>query len=251
MRHHRISTILIVFAAAALLTSGARGQYPVDNQVGQIDNRVNGELYGNNEPTNRTVPYQTRVLPSEVRFARWRSGALPSEIEMNRAAFGPITQNGEIDYIPRQSPLQRAMGLPEPQLYNPAYDPAKPIDRRVAQQQLNNVPGGYPQNAREGMQASYRIPGALVTKRRPTVQPVAPQPPAQQPQPPKDRNTPTDAFVPALTPAPYEPLPTGQLNSDIRYTPYATPGAVLIHHPRPQPRDKSLADPQNQNQQNP
>jgi hypothetical protein len=235
----------------AALAPMAWAQHPVDTQVGQIDNRVNGELYGNNESRGKPAPYQTEVLPSEVRFARWRSGALPSEIEMNRAAFGPLTQNGEIDYIPRQSPLQRAMGLPEPQLYNPAYDPARPIDRRVAQQQLNNVPGGYPQNAREGMQASYRIPGALVTKRRP-VQPVAPQqPPAQQPQPPKDRNTPTDAFVPALTPAPYEPLPTGQLNNDIRYTPYATPGAVLIHHPRPQPRDKSLADPQNQNQQNP
>src|SRR5437764_4112172 len=146
MRHGHLQTGLFTLLLTAIAPM-TWAQYPVDNQVGQIDNRVNGELYGNNEPTNRTVPYQTRVLPSEVRFARWRSGALPSEIEMNRAAFGPITQNGEIDYIPRQSPLQRAMGLPEPQLYNPAYDPARPIDQRVSRQANNNIPAGYPQNA--------------------------------------------------------------------------------------------------------
>ena len=62
------------------------------------------------------------------------------------------------------------------------------IDQRVSRQVNNNIPAGYPQNAREGMQASYRIPGALVTqRRRPTVQPTAPQPPA--PLPPTSATT--------------------------------------------------------------
>src|SRR5437764_9464951 len=39
MRHHRIPTVLVAVAAAAALLAGgsAKAQYPVDNQVGQID----------------------------------------------------------------------------------------------------------------------------------------------------------------------------------------------------------------------
>jgi hypothetical protein len=40
---------------------------------------------------------------------------------MNYNAVGPLSPNGAISYVPKPSPVQQAMKLPEPQLYNPAY----------------------------------------------------------------------------------------------------------------------------------
>lgn len=113
-----------VLRAAAIIVASiaipAMAQYPAGNQVGQVDNRVGGELYGNNSNVLTLRPYQVRLLPSEERNAVVRSGMLPSELELNTSAGGPLSPNGVLDYI-TLSPLQRDMHL-TPQLYNPAYD---------------------------------------------------------------------------------------------------------------------------------
>jgi hypothetical protein len=245
VRHRRL---IPLFAAAVLagLPLAARAQYPVDNQVGQVDSRVNGELYGNEGDRKENRNYQLRLLPSEIRNARMRSGMLPSEYEMNRAALGPLTQNGDLDYITRQSPLQQALGLPSPQLINPAYDPDR---RRLQRFGLPPAPGGYPQTARQGMYASTRKPGALTHPQqgqRPR------QIAGQEPTPMTDANRPRDWAVPALTPAPDRPLPNGQLPDDLRYNPNATSGAQILsknpiqqQQPSPQratPKPPSLSD---------
>jgi hypothetical protein len=124
--------LVVVLALAAI----ALGQWQVNTQVGRVNNRVGGELYGNN--TNMgSIRYgsytQTTVLPSEARYATWRSGALPSEIAMNARGVGPLAPNGAISYIPSQSSLQAAMKTPAPQLYNPAYNiGTRPLDTQLA-----------------------------------------------------------------------------------------------------------------------
>ena len=114
-----------VYMAAALsmfLAIPALAQRQVDNHAGQVDTRVGGELYGNNSDVFRLRPYQVQLLPSEERNAVFRSGMLPSELELNRSSIGPLSPNGVLDYISSRSPLQRAMNLPAPQLYNPSYE---------------------------------------------------------------------------------------------------------------------------------
>lgn len=122
--------MVVALAAVAL------GQWQVNNQVGAVNNRVGGELYGNNTNMGsvRYAAYSQRtVLPSEARYATWRSGALPSEIAMNAAAVGPLAPNGAISYVPPPSPVQSAMKTPMPQLYNPAYDlGGRPLDAQIA-----------------------------------------------------------------------------------------------------------------------
>jgi hypothetical protein len=236
---------------AAAVLSGlplfARAQYPADNQVGQVDTRVGGELYGNEGDRKGNANYQLRLLPSEERFARWRSGMLPSEYEMNRAAQGPLTPNGDIDYITRQSPLQQAMRLPNPQLINPAYDPDR---RRLQRFGMPPAVGGYPQNAMQGVYATTRKPGAPAARPQPQRrQEVA----GQQPTPMPQTNTPRDWALPSLTPAPERPIPNGQLPDDLKYDPNATIGAQLLSKsplqqqqqaPRATPKPPSLSDQQ-------
>jgi hypothetical protein len=240
-----------LFASAVLagLPLLARAQYPVDTQVGQIDNRVNGELYGNEGDKKGNGVSQMRLLPSEERFARWRSGMLPSEYEMNRAAQGPLTPNGDIDYVTRQSPLQQAMRLPSPQLINPAYDPDR---RRLQRFGMPPAVSGYPQNAMQGTYATTRKPGALTPtarQARPRPQEIAGQQPTQMPS----QNTPRDWALPSLTPAPDRPIPNGQLPDDLKYDPNATSGANLLSKSplqqqalpqRPTPKPPSLSDQQ-------
>lgn len=124
-----ISVALFVSAVGAFVLA----QWQVNTQVGQVNNRVGGELNGNN--TIGTVRYsaqsQTNLLPSEARYATWRSGALPSEIAMNNNAVGPLAPNGAISYIPRPSPVQTAMKTPQPALYTNNYDFVKPKDQLV------------------------------------------------------------------------------------------------------------------------
>jgi hypothetical protein len=112
---HRLAALVV-----ASIAIPAMAQYPANNQVGQVDNRVGGELYGNNSNALTLRPYQVRLLPSEERNAIVRSGMLPSELELNTSTVGPLSPNGVLDYITR-SPLQRDMHL-SPQLYNPAYE---------------------------------------------------------------------------------------------------------------------------------
>lgn len=122
----KINTLLRRSAALiiASIALPAIAQYPANNQagqqVGQVDNRVGGELNGNNSNVLTLRPYQVRLLPSEERNAVVRSGMLPSELQLNTSSVGPLSPNGVLDYI-TLSPLQRDMHL-TPQLYNPAYD---------------------------------------------------------------------------------------------------------------------------------
>jgi len=205
---HRTSAIVIATFATIVFPIVALGQYPVDTQVGQVDNRVNGELYGNDRQPIRQ-PYQTRLLPSEERFAITRSGALPSEVRMAEHAAGPLTPNGVLDYLPWQSPLQRAMHAPAPVLVNPAYNAA--INRQVAVQPAFAAPRGYPQTLRQGMLASHYVPGTP-----PNANPYRPQ---------------RIVAIPSLMPNTDRPLATGPLFDDVRYDPNSTPGASLLSRP--------------------
>jgi hypothetical protein len=230
----------IVFAAFSLFLWPALSpaQYPVDQPAGQVDNRVGGELYGNNTSSPSRLPYQVRLLPSEERYAIWRSGVLPSELNLARSAAGPLTPNGVIDFLPQQSPLQRAMGLPASRLYNPAYDPFVMQGRQLNNQVGQQIQSGYPQTFRQGMRATTNVPGHLARNVRMQTAPAKPGGPAP---------------VPSLMPAPDQPLPTGQLSDDVNYDPNSSPGAILINRPlnrrppaRPAPATKpaSLSDEQ-------
>jgi hypothetical protein len=194
----------IIAAIVVLAPAMTFAQQQVDTQVGQVDTRVNGELYGNNGQPPRQLGYQIQVLPSEERFAIERSGALPSEVQLAREAYGPLTPNGVIDYLPRLSPLQQASRLPSPQLFNPAYNPNLAAARQAAPQ----LPGprrGFPQTLKQGLRATNSL--------------------SQSPQPAPQR------IVPSLTPAPYRPLPTGPLYDQVRYNPNSTPGATILSRP--------------------
>jgi len=117
----KVKRTFALAAAVAMMTAGpAFAQHPADNHaIGQVNTQVGGELYGHNSNTLYLRPYQFQLLPSEERYAAFRSGALPSELELNRSSIGPLTPNGVLDYIPRLTPLQRDLGV---QLYNHAYD---------------------------------------------------------------------------------------------------------------------------------
>lgn len=205
----------LIGAAMFALSLSASAQYQIDNQVGQVDNRVNGELYGN-DAVVKQQGYQTRLLPSEERYAIWRSGVLPSELRMSQQAAGPLTPNGILDYLPQQSPLQQAAGMRPPQLYNPAYD------RDAARQAGMRIAGsgpqrGYPQTLQQGLRASGRVAGAV-----PSVAPV--------------RQSSAPPLVPSLTPALDRQLPSGPLYDQVRYDPNSTIGArILSQRPTTQP----------------
>jgi hypothetical protein len=123
------SLVAIALAGACVLA-----QWQVNPQVGRVNNRVGGELYGNMGSV-RYASYQTTVLPSEARYATWRSGALPSEVAMQARAVGPLSPSGAIAYVPGPSPLQQATKTAPAQLYNPAYGiENKPIDAQLRPQ---------------------------------------------------------------------------------------------------------------------
>jgi hypothetical protein len=173
MKHHSFPQKLGGLIVA-LIAVPAMAQYPASNQVGQVDKRVGGELYGNNSNGLTLRPYQVRLLPSEERFAIERSGMLPSELELNRSAVGPLSPNGVLDYITPRSSLERAMHDPEPQLYNPAYDlTLEPLARR-----------GNAVTAKPGFENSVM---------------------------PQRRSEPTARPLPSLTPSNIEALPNGEL----------------------------------------
>jgi hypothetical protein len=168
----------------SLLGAFVLAQWQVNTQVGQVNNRVGGELYGNN--TIGTVRYsaqsQTTLLPSEARYATWRSGALPSEVRMNALAVGPLAPNGAISYIPRPSPLQSAMKTPQPALYTNNYDFVKPKD-----QLLPTSPGYAASNTIRYSPAAAAAPpvktgtGQTGVRNIPPVRPVQPSTPSFTP----------------------------------------------------------------------
>jgi hypothetical protein len=121
--------LALLFAAAC-----AVAQWQVNPQVGQVNNRVGGEMYGNMGSV-RYATQTSNLLPSEARYATWRSGALPSEVRMNARAVGPLAPSGAIAYVPGPSPLQQAYKTPPPPLYNSGYGiQNKPIDTQLRPQ---------------------------------------------------------------------------------------------------------------------
>lgn len=205
MHLSRLSSLAALF----LLSTFALAQQQVDTQIGPVDTRVGGELYGNNGQPVRQQGYQVQLLPSEERYAIWRSGVLPSELQLAGEAAGPLTPNGVLDYLPRQSPLQQASRMPVPQLFNPIYDPGATAARRAAaQSQLPGPARGYPQTLKQALLASNtRAPVSTYRQR----------------------------LVPSLTPAPDRPLATGPLFDNIHYNPNSTPGARILTPPTTQP----------------
>lgn len=116
-----------MLAATLCLAAALIAQVPVDNRVNPTLNPA-GTLqnyrpndYSVGESIYYRTPRQFELLPSETLMAEQRSGALPSELLIGAQQAGPLNPYGSISYIPAQSPLQRAMRLPPPQLYNPAY----------------------------------------------------------------------------------------------------------------------------------
>jgi hypothetical protein len=69
----------------------------------QVNRRVDNSLYGAGSAPSIKYSRNTSIaMPSEVRYAEIRSGALPSELAMNRAAMGPLASGGNIAYVPPQ-----------------------------------------------------------------------------------------------------------------------------------------------------
>lgn len=68
----------------------------------QVNTQVNQPLYsgGSLGSVQYSAGYTSNMLPSEVRYHTWKSGALPSEIQANALAVGPLSSGGRADYIP-------------------------------------------------------------------------------------------------------------------------------------------------------
>ena len=176
-----LSTRFGVAAGLLALAAGVLAQYQVNRQV---NNRVNPELYGGG--TRGSMRYSnSSLLPSESRYATWKSGALPSEVTMNARAIGPLAPSGSVAYVPGPSPVQQAMKLPQPQLYNPAYGidastGQKPISSGPINGQLPNGtirynPPAGPAPAALGAQPSWTQPMNKATP-LPAVSPPSPSP---------------------------------------------------------------------------
>jgi hypothetical protein len=214
--------------SVVLVAAVALGQWQVNNQVGRVNNRVGGELYGNN--TNMgSVRYaamtQTSLLPSEARYATWRSGALPSEIRMNALATGPLAPNGAISYIPSQSTVQAAMKLPQPDLYNPAYNiGGRPMDAQLAPQPGFGASGGSVRYAgTPAAPTAGQISGQLPSAQVPSAQVSSARVGASSPvQPLPSGQLPSGQLYGLTTPAPSSAVsqmlsPSGNNGGSIRY----------------------------------
>ncbi len=125
MRHHLYPWLSLLATLLLLGSTRAWAQQQINTQV---NNQTDLEMNGHNGSTRNYIPSQFELLPSERLFAYPRSGMLPSEFRMNQAALGPLSPHGAVDYIAPQSPLQLALRLPPPLLYNPAYVPPLPAN---------------------------------------------------------------------------------------------------------------------------
>jgi hypothetical protein len=134
----------------------------------RVNNQVNTELYGNHTTQAPLYGPQIQPLPSETRMAIQRSGALPSEILINSQAVGPLSPHGAMDYIPDQSPVQKAMGAKPINLWGPAYGPgpqqnqsglAAPTMQTGTSSGAAN--GGAAQNSVDAFGRKLNSPGAI------------------------------------------------------------------------------------------
>lgn len=96
--------VVIVFATFCASAVIVRSQHQVNPQV---QRQVNTALYatGSKSSVRYAKDLGTSVaMPSELRYAYVRSGALPSEIRMNVARIGPLSPGGPLSYIPDSTP---------------------------------------------------------------------------------------------------------------------------------------------------
>jgi hypothetical protein len=118
-------------AALAIAFSGAwvLGQYakPVQSSaVGQVNPQVNTALYGGGVPASvrySGVGSTSVAMGSEVRYAAWSSGALPSDVRMGYANLGPMHPAGPLAYIPPPAPsyTPKPQTAPPPAIGGAAY----------------------------------------------------------------------------------------------------------------------------------
>jgi hypothetical protein len=96
----------MVFAVVLLLNAAVGvAQFQVNNAV---NTRVNNPVYGGGSTGSVRYSNTSVAMPSEVRHAYWKSGAIPSEVRMNAAAIGPIPSGGSISYIPSKPSWQES-----------------------------------------------------------------------------------------------------------------------------------------------
>ena len=103
-----------------------------DPNANNSPNRQPGvEIYGNNNRDKPVrYPPQVEYLPSEILIAQQRSGATPSEIRTRADWLGPLTPNGNADYIPPMSALQRALGVTPPSPFRPQWQTSPGVVNR-------------------------------------------------------------------------------------------------------------------------
>lgn len=80
---------------------------------GQVNPQVNTALYGGGVSASvRYADIGSTSIPmdSELRYASWTSGALPSEIRMGYQSLGPLHPAGPMAYIPPPKPTY----MPDP-----------------------------------------------------------------------------------------------------------------------------------------
>ena len=110
------ATLAIAFTGGAWVLA----QYAKPAQSGgQVNPQVNTALYGGGVPASvrySSVGSTSVAMRSEVRYAAWSSGALPSDIRMGHASLGPLHPAGPMAYIPPPGPSY----LPKPQTAPPS-----------------------------------------------------------------------------------------------------------------------------------
>ena len=101
----RLLAAAAVCAASALLFA----QLPHQTGIftGQVNPQVNTALYGGGVPAS--VKYAnagstSTPMQSELRYAYWKSGALPSDIRMGYAQIGPMNPQGPMAVIDAATP---------------------------------------------------------------------------------------------------------------------------------------------------
>jgi hypothetical protein len=114
----RAHFLRLVASACAVVATTALAQHRVNNSA---SNQIGGGSVHYGKPYSsrpyssqpqRQMPASAALLPSEVRYNAWRSGALPSEIRGNIASVGPSPAGGRAAYIPpaRQSYTSSSAG---------------------------------------------------------------------------------------------------------------------------------------------
>jgi hypothetical protein len=111
------AALAIAFSGAWLLAQYAKPVQPSGG--GQVNPQVNTALYGGGVPASvrySGVGSTSVPMGSEVRYAAWSSGALPSDVRMGYANLGPMHPAGPLAYIPPPAPSY----LPKPQTAPPS-----------------------------------------------------------------------------------------------------------------------------------